>query len=288
MVSLPRRRSCLTVPGASEKMLAKALTLPADEIVFDLEDAVPVADKANARKRVAALLATDAWRDRTVSVRINAVGTTWCSDDIAAMAAAKHPRLTLVVPKVEHVENLTTVESLVAAVEAKPGGVGLQALIETAAGVANVRAVAGATPRLQALIIGYADLASSLGRPAESQASWQTVQDLVLIAARANGLQAIDGAYFQIKADDALLKESERARAQGFEGKWVIHPSHIETVNAAFTPSDEEVEDARSLMAHLDAEQGLGMGASTFRGRMVDEAMRLGALRTLARAGLEE
>lgn len=285
MISLPPRRSCLTVPGVSEKLLAKALSVQADEIVLDLEDSVPTADKADARKRVAAILATDGWRDRRVSVRINAIGSVWCNGDIAAVAAAKHPRLTLVVPKVEKAEDIADIEKIVATSQGKTGTLGLQALIETAKGVANVQFIAGASPGLQALIIGYADLASSLGRPAGSHASWQTVQDLVLLAARAHGLQAIDGPFFKINANDELAMECERARDQGFDGKWAIHPSQIERINVVFTPGSEEIANARSLIIQLNKAQG---AATTFDGGMVDEAMRAAALRTLARAGLIE
>jgi citrate lyase subunit beta/citryl-CoA lyase len=284
MVPLPRRRSSLTVPGASTKMLAKALSLDADEIVFDLEDAVPVAHKVEARTQVAAILAAGAWRSRVVSVRINAVATAWYADDIEAVTAAGHPRLTLVVPKVENASDLSEVEGMIAR-HGAIGGPSLQALIETAAGVVNAQSIASATSRLQALIIGYADLAASLGRPAGSLASWQTVQDIVLLAARANGLQAIDGPFFKIDSEDELREECERARDQGFDGKWAIHPSQIETINAVFTPGADEVASARSLIAHLSRADG---GATTFAGGMVDEAMRAAAMRTLARAGLTE
>ena len=285
MHSLPRRRSCLTVPGASEKMLAKALALPADEIVLDLEDAVPVTDKAEARSRVAALLGSAQWRERTVSVRINAIGTAWYKDDLAAVVAAGHPTVTLIVPKVEGEADLRLVEKHLAEAGSIGGHIGLQVLVETAAGVANAFAIAGSSPRLQTLIIGYADLASSLGRPARSQASWQTVQDLVLLAARAHGLQPIDGPFFRIDDEDALHSEAARARAQGFEGKWAIHPLQIEPLNVAFTPDVDEIADARSLIVHLNQTGG---AATSFAGGMVDEAMRLSALRTLARAGLTE
>lgn len=285
MTPLPRRRSCLTVPGASEKMLAKALSVPADEIVLDLEDAVPPAHKAEARQRIAALLASDAWRERTVSVRINAHGSAWWQEDITAIAASGHPRLTLVVPKAEKAADLTGVETMLALSETRAAHVGLQALIETAAGIANLATVAGATGRLQALIVGYADLASSLGRPAGSTASWQTVQDLVLIAARAHGLQAIDGPFFRLNAEAELIAECHRGQAQGFDGKWAIHPAQVETINAVFTPGTEEIAGARALLSRL---QQTGGGAASLDGGMVDEAMRAGALRTLARAGLAE
>ena len=185
--------------------------------------------------------------------------------------------MTLVVPKVESAADVAAIAGMA------PDTLGLQALIETAPGVANVNAIAASNPRLETLIIGYADLAASLGRPAGSRRSWQTVQDLVLIAARANGLQPIDGPDFRVPADDTLRGSAEATRDLGFEGKWAIHPSQIETLNAVFTPDDEDVARARTLVARL-----AGVGATTFDGEMVDEAMKQTALRTLARAGLTE
>ncbi len=265
-------------------MTAKALALAADEIVLDLEDGVAAADKAAARRNAVMLLRHDAWRARTVAVRVNAIGSPWWEEDLAAIAAVDHPGLTLVIPKVEGADDLGAIRRQLG--EAPSTRIGLQALIETAAGIANVVDIAGAGEGLQSLIVGYADLASSLGRPAGAAQSWQTVQDMVVIAARANDLQPIDGPHFQIKADDSLRRESERARDQGFDGKWAIHPSHIEPINAAFTPSDDEIAEARALLAHLGG--GGRAGASAHDGRMVDEAMRLAAVRVLARAGIEE
>ena len=277
MHSPPRRRSCLSVPGASDKMLAKALTLDADEIVLDLEDAVPPAEKAAARTRVAAAVASDAWRARTVSVRINGLTTPWGHEDVAAVAKVGADRITLIIPKVEAPSDIAAVAGLA------DDAIGLQALIETAKGVANASAIAGASPQLQALIVGYADLASSLGRPAGSTASWQTIQDLVVIAARAHGVQPIDGPFFRLDAADRLKDEATRARDQGFEGKWAIHPAQIAAINDAFTPTADEVASARAL---LDELKRTGGGASRHNSGMMDEAMRTMAERTLSRAGL--
>ena len=285
MKSPPRRRSCLSVPGSSEKMLAKAIGLPADEIVLDLEDAVPPAGKVEARGRIARLLTDETWRARLVAVRINAIGTPWWKDDVLAAAASRHPRLTLVVPKVESPADLASVDQVLANTVNDVGGVGTQALIETARGLAGVQPIASASDRLQALILGYADLAASLGRPAGSTASWLPAQHAILLAARVNGLQAIDGPFLQIETGDALRRDAENIAALGFDGKWAIHPSHIAILNTAFTPRVEEVERARSLLAHLDEAQRTGSGASSFQGMMIDEAMRMSALRTLERAG---
>jgi citrate lyase subunit beta / citryl-CoA lyase len=278
MHPLPRRRSCLSVPGASEKMMGKALALDADEIVLDLEDGVSPADKEEARERVADALASAAWQARTVSVRVNGLSTPWGPADIAALAKITY-RATIVIPKVESPADVLAVAQLAGS------NAGLQALIETARGVANVTAIASARAHLQTLIIGYADLASSLGRPAGSTASWQTIQDTVVIAARAHGLQPIDGPFFRFDANDVVMREAMRARDQGFDGKWAIHPAQIAAINTAFTPTPEEIADARAL---LDALKKAGGGASRFSNGMIDEAMRLAAERTLSRAGATE
>lgn len=283
-----RRRSCLSVPGSSAKMLAKAAGLPADECVLDLEDAVAPAEKAEARALVVAALQTDAWADRQVAVRVNAIGSPWCHHDIIAIAALSHPRLSLVIPKVESAQDIGFVERLLGGVEAENNGhrpLGMQALIETAKGLAGVQQIASASTRLETLILGYADLASSLGRPATSAAGWRPAQDALLIAARSNDLQAIDGPYFRIQADEQLTEDCRNAADIGFDGKWAIHPSHLEPINAAFTPGADAVANARALLASLAEAEKQGRGAVQHGGGMIDEAMRLGALRTLARAG---
>lgn len=280
-----RRRSCLSVPGSSEKMLAKASGLPADELILDLEDAVAPADKPAARARVAALLDQSALQERTVAVRVNALGTQWCADDIATVASAANPPATIVVPKVESATDLATVDRMIDAA-ANRGQLGVQALIESARALANVQSIADASPRARSLILGYADLASSLGRKAGADVSWLFARESLLVAARANGLQAIDGPFLAIGDDERLRNDATAVRDLGFDGKWAIHPSQIAILNDAFTPDPEEVEEARALLAHLDGSQRSGTGASTFRGHMVDEAMRAGALDTLARAGV--
>ena len=284
------RRSCLSVPGSSEKMLAKAPTLGADEIVIDLEDSVAVGAKEDARVQVTEVLATAPYEGLNVAVRVNARGTPWCEADLVALAGAPRPPGSIVVPKVEDAGDLVFVEKVLDGVERPAGGDGsprLQALIETARGVAGVGEIAAAPARLDALILGYADLAASLGRTeagARDLDGWRPAQEAVLVAARANGLQAIDGPYLGVSADDRFAAAATRVRDAGFDGKWAIHPSQVAALNELFTPDDAELERARAVIEALeDGASGGGRGAVAFNGEMLDEAVRLAALRTLAR-----
>jgi citrate lyase subunit beta/citryl-CoA lyase len=144
-----------------------------------------------------------------------------------------------------------------------------------------VQEIAAASPRLDALILGYADLAASLGGARDLDA-WLPAQHAIVVAARAHGLQAIDGPYLGIAPDEGFYAAAARGRDLGFDGKWAIHPSQVDALNAAFTPDAAEVERARAIVAALqDAEEG----AVTLDGEMLDEAVRLAALRVLARAG---
>jgi citrate lyase subunit beta / citryl-CoA lyase len=275
------RRSCLSVPGSSERKLAKAAGLSADEVVIDLEDAVAIAAKDEAR--AATVQALGDWAGSGVAVRVNAPGTPWCHLDLAALGALARLPGSIVVPKVQSAGDLAFVDRLLDGVEAGAGRerpLRLQALIETAAGLANVREIAAASPRLDALILGYADLAASLGGARDLDA-WLPAQHALLVAARANGLQAIDGPYLGVAADEGFHAAAARARDLGFDGKWAIHPSQVDALNEAFTPNDAEVERARAVVAALGRARE---GAVTLDGEMLDEAVRAAALRVLARA----
>jgi citrate lyase subunit beta/citryl-CoA lyase len=274
-------------------MLAKAPTRGADEIVIDLEDAVAASAKDEARAIVVATLAEPGWLGVNCSVRVNAPRTPWCHADIVALASLPEGPASLVVPKVESAGDLAFVERLLDGVEAaRAGGSGapmrVQALIETATGVSNVQAIAAASPRLDALILGYADLSASIGRAAGAAApldSWLAIQDQILLAARANDVAAIDGPYLGIAVDEGFTAAAQRARDMGFDGKWAIHPAQVPALNALFTPSEEEVAHARAVIAALEEAEGAGAGAVALDGQMLDEAVRVAALRVLARAG---
>jgi citrate lyase subunit beta / citryl-CoA lyase len=291
-VAQPARRSCLSVPASSERKLEKAPGMGADEVVVDLEDAVAPAAKDEARAAAVASLASRAWDGATVSVRVNAPRTAWCHLDITALASLPDRPASIVVPKIESAHDLAFVERLLDGVEAAAGRarpVRVQALIETAAGLVNVAAIASASARLDALILGYADLAASLGRNRAAQAeldSWRPAQDAVLAAARAHRLQAIDGPHLGVAVDEAFTAAATRTRDLGFDGKWAIHPSQVATLNELFTPSAEEVQRARDVIEALErAERDTGQGAVALDGEMLDEAVRAAALRVLARAG---
>jgi citrate lyase subunit beta/citryl-CoA lyase len=272
-------------------MLAKAPSAGADELVLDLEDAVAAAAKDEARAQVVDALGSGAFGDATVSVRVNAPGTPWCHSDLIALAGAERA-VAVVVPKVESPADLTFVDRLLDGAERAAGRerpLRVQALIETASGVAQAPEIASASGRLDSLVLGYADLAASLGRTraaAADPAGWRAVQDAVLVAARHRGLQAIDGPYLGTTPDAAFRAAAAHARDLGFDGKWAIHPSQVAELNEIFTPTDEELERARKVIAALDhAEAHGGRGAVALDGEMLDEALRAAAERVLARAG---
>ena len=283
-----RRRACLVVPAAPAAKLAKGATLRADEVVIDLEDAV-LAD-AKDEARVATVLAlANAWEADAVAVRVNAIGSQWCHEDLIGLAAAERAELTVVLPKVEHSDDLAFADRLLDGAERAVGRttpVRLLALIETAAGLSAVAEIARASPRLDGLILGYADLTASLGRPAGGPASdWRFAQDAVLVAARAAGLQAIDGPHLAVRDDEDFRAAVAHARALGFDGKWAIHPAQLPALVDAFTPTDEEVAEARATLGALERAAAEGAGAVAAGDQMLDEALAVSARRTLGRAG---
>ena len=192
-------------------------------------------------------------------------------------------------PKVEHPHDLAFADRLLAGAEAAAGRttpVRLVALIETAAGLAAAAEIARASERLDGLVIGYADLAASLGRPSAGAAeTWRFAQESVLVAARAAGIQAIDGPYLGTRDDDAFRASAAHARALGYDGKWAIHPAQLDALRETFTPTEEEVADAREVLAALERAAADGAGAVAADGQMLDEALALSARRVLARAG---
>jgi len=283
------RRSCLSTPANVPRKLEKASTIGDDEVIVDLEDSVPVDRKAEALGCAAAALS--AWDGGAVAVRVNAPGTPWCHTELVALAELPGPPLSVVVPKVEGAGDLAFVDRLLAGAEAAAGRteeLRIQALIETATGLARVDEIAAASDRLEALILGYADLAASLGRPAASAVDpgiWLAAQERVLVTARTSDLQAIDGPFLGTSDDESFRAAARRAVDLGFDGKWAIHPSQVPTLNELFSPSGAEVERARAVVAALlEGEARTGAGAVELDGLMLDEAVRRWALRVLARA----
>jgi citrate lyase subunit beta/citryl-CoA lyase len=265
MVTRPRR-SCLTVPASSVRMIEKAAELPADEVVLDLEDGVAADAKAEARANLPLGRARG-----TLAVRINGTASPWWRDDLAAVAAARPD--VVVVPKVETADEVLAVAALL------PEGVGLEVQIETARGLVEVERIAAAGGPLEALVFGPGDFAASLGLPVLTIGVGASDYALarIAVAARAFGLQPVDGPYATLEDLDGLRASAERALAHGYDGKWVIHPNQIEPANETFTPAPDELERALRILAAAD-------GAVSLGGDMVDAATKRMAEAVLARA----
>ncbi len=253
-------------------MLAKAPSLAADEVIVDLEDAVAATDKEAGRALAVAALKRDPL-GHTTALRVNGRSTPWWEDDLRAAAEARPD--VVVLPKVESPEDVS------AAADLLPNGIGLEAQIETARGLVEAERIAAVGAGLEALVFGPADLAASLGVPVLTIGAGSTGYALahVVAAARASGLQALDGPHARLGDDLGLVLSARRALEHGYDGKWVIHPSQIEPVNRIFTPSPADVERAQRLL------EAAG-GAARFEGELVDEASRKLAEALLRRAEL--
>jgi citrate lyase beta subunit/acyl dehydratase len=248
----------LCVPGTRPERHAKALALPCDEVVLDLEDAVAPEHKAAAREQVVQTLSDPAWRERTVAVRVNAGDEA----DLEAVASITGlTTLTVMLPKVERPEQVQQVAARLTGT-----GIGLQALVETPAGSAAAHEIAAADAALVALLIGYADLAAELGR--RGDASWLVHQERVLGAARTAGIQALDGPFLDVSDDAGLIASARVARALGFDGKWAIHPKQIEPIAAVLAPTPAERAEAQRVQEALAS----GEGVVVLDGKMIDEA----------------
>ena len=276
-------RSLLSVPAGDYRKLTKALTSDADELILDLEDAVPPSGKPEA---LAALLATD-WAGirQQLTVRVNAPRTPWCHLELAALTAAPAPFRAVLVPKVESAGDLHFVDRLLDGAEAAAGRsrpLAVHALIESAQGIRGLNDIIVASRRLERLVLGYADLGASLGR--QGSPSWLFHQESVLSAARGAGLAAIDGPYLGVDDGEDFLAAVDTAADLGFDGKWVIHPRQLGGVNARFTPSTDQIHQARRVVDALTQAHSAGVGAVAVDRQMVDEAVATAARRVLARA----
>jgi citrate lyase subunit beta / citryl-CoA lyase len=283
------RRSCLTVPGSSERFLAKARGLAADEVILDLEDAVAPAAKEQARELVAAALAVPDWTAPLRAVRINDALSPWAYRDVIEVVQRSGAWLdAIVLPKVSAPAHVVWLDLLLGQLERQTGlpagAIAIEAQIEDAAGLAAVDAIAVAAPRLAALIFGPADFMASVGMRSLSVGAdpagypgdaFYYPHMRILVAARAAGLQAIDGPYAAIGDIDGLVNKSASVAALGFDGKWVLHPDQIDPVNAAFAPDQASYDRAeRIIAAYAHAAEVQQRGAVMLDGEMIDEATR--------------
>jgi citrate lyase subunit beta/citryl-CoA lyase len=286
------RRAVLSAPASDPRKTAKALASAADQVVLDLEDAVEPGSKDAARAQLVAALQELRPEDAPrVTVRVNTPGSPWCHLDLAALAELPVLPSSVVVPKVEGPGDLAFVDRLLDGAEARSRRrqrIGVQALIETAAGLAELTRTVQASDRLEALVVGYADLAASLGLagdPRQRLDLWLPAQHAVLVAARAAGVQAVDGPHLGIAVDEGFSASAGRARDLGFDGKWAIHPQQVDALQELFTPTADEVAQAREVLQALGAAEQGGAGAVQLDGQMLDEAVAVAARRVLARAG---
>jgi len=273
-------------------MLAKAALLGADEVILDLEDAVAPAVKDAARSQVIAAIRDGDWAGKTVAIRVNGVETRWCYRDVIEVVEGARGRLDcIVLPKVERAADVAFVDRLLTMVEETCGReprVKLELLVETAVGLENLREVARASPRTEALILGPADLSASLGLPARAAAEhgdrWHWIRGMILLAARAAGLQAIDGPHLDVADAEGQRRAAQQARALGYDGKWALHPGQLDALNAIFAPSQEEFDRAAAVLeAYEHATASEARGAVRFGSEMIDEASRKLAVQCVAR-----
>jgi citrate lyase subunit beta/citryl-CoA lyase len=288
------------VPGSSPRMLARAPGLDADELILDLEDSVAGGAKGDEPRRAVADALLGDLRAGTRAVRVNPAGTPHCHRDLIAVVERAGARLDVVVlPKVEDETHVAFADHLLTGLEGElgipPGAIGLEAQIESARGLAGAERIAASSGRLEALVLGPGDLAASLGMPHTTIGApvpgypgdgWHHALVRVLVAARAAGIQAIDGPYAAIRDEDGLRASAERSRALGYDGKWSIHPGQIAPLNEVYGVSPADLQRAREVLeAHARA-VAAGRGAASLGGEMIDEATRRMAERVVERAHL--
>ncbi|MBV9659846.1 MAG: CoA ester lyase [Acidimicrobiales bacterium] len=296
------RRSELSTPGTSTKMIAKAAASAADLVFLDLEDAVAPAQKAGARKNIVDGLNDLDWGGKVRSYRINGVHTSWCHDDLIEVVSGAGSNIdVIIIPKVKAPRDVWFVDDLVSQLERKlgleVGGIGLEVLVEEVEALACVEEICRSSERLEAVILGVGDLSASQGMrlrhlgvtdgegPIQYPGDlWHFARNRMIVAARAAGMDAIDGPY----ANFANGKGYERSAAwfsiMGGVGKWCIHPSQVDIANRVFAPTPEEIAEASDVVAAVREAEARGEGAANLNGMMIDAATTRVFEVTLARA----
>lgn len=301
------RRSELSTPGTSPKMMAKAAESAADLVFLDLEDAVAPAEKPGARKLIVDALTGLDWGDKIRACRINGTQTPWCHDDLIEVVTGAGSCLDVVIiPKIKSPRDVWFVDDLLTQLERKlglaAGGIGLEVLIEETEALACVEAIAASSPRLETLILGVGDLSASQGIRARHIGAgaggggvapapypgdmWHYARNRMIVAARANGLDPIDGPYADFTDDDGYRREAAWAATLGAVGKWCIHPNQISVANEVFAPTRAEIDEALRVVAAVRAAEEEGQGAARLGSVMVDAASARVFDGVLHRAGL--
>ncbi len=282
------QRSELAVPGSNPGMFEKAANSQADYVFLDCEDAVAPDDKDRARKNIIEALNDIDWKEKgkTLSVRINGLDTHYMYRDVVDIVEQAGQHLdTILIPKAGTASDIYMVDCLVTQIETAKGleknRIGLEALIETALGMANVESIAQGSPRMEALHFGVADFAAScrartvvIGglNPDYPGDQWHASLQKMLIACRAFGLRAIDGPFGDFNDPEGYRDAAKRAAAMGYEGKWAIHPSQVPLANEVMSPPEAEVSRALRVLEALEVAAKAGKGAASLDGRLIDAA----------------
>ena len=292
------RRSCLSVPGSSEKMMGKAPGLGSDMVFLDLEDACAPKEKEAARAKVAEAIKAHDWGEKVLCVRVNDWSTKWTAFDIIEVVTNAGTRLDeIMLPKVESAAQVQATDMLLRQVEIAAGlpigHIGIEAQIETARGLINVEEICAASPRLETIIFGPADFAASMEIPFLTGGvqipdypgdHFHYVFSKILMAGRANGIQVIDGPYLYIRDPDGFRDYCKRTRTLGYDGKWALHPDQVNILNEVFSPTQEQFDKAWDILeAYRKATEDQGLGAVMFGDEMIDEASRKMAIKFLSR-----
>ncbi len=284
-------------PGSRPQIFEKMATSAADVINLDLEDAVAPDDKPQARKNIIEAVNDIDWGKKTLSVRINGLDTPYWYRDLVEVLEGTNGRLDLImIPKVGCASDVYAVDALISAIEMAKGAqkrVGLELIIETAAGLAHCEEIAASSPRLQAMSLGAADFAASMGmsttgiggtqknyymlsdgedRAVSYPDPWHHVTSTIVAACRTHGILPVDGPYGDFSDDEGYRAQARRSATMGMVGKWAIHPKQVALANEVFTPSDEAVSEAREILAAMDEAKRTGQGAAVYKGRLVDLA----------------
>lgn len=281
-------------PGSRPALFEKMAGSAADVINLDLEDSVAPDDKAQARKNIIEAIGDVDWGTKTLSVRINGLDTPYWYRDVVDLLEQAGERLDqIMIPKVGNAADVYAVDALVSAIETAKGRqkrISLEVIIESAAGIAHVEEIAASSPRLQAMSLGAADFAASMGMATTGIGGtqenyymahqgakhwsdpWHWAQAAIVAACRTHGVLPVDGPFGDFSDEDGFRAQALRSATLGMVGKWAIHPKQVALANEVFSPSEKAVTEAREILAAMDAATKTGAGATVYKGRLVDIA----------------
>lgn len=278
------RRCELSVPGSSEKMISKAAAMKVDFVFLDLEDAVAPSEKRASRAKIVDALNSLDWGNKTRCVRVNDLTTEYAYEDIIEIVEGARENIDIIMlPKAMSAADVLFVDKLLTMMEKKLGlkkRIGIEVLIEEVEAMMRVEEIASASTRLEALIFGMGDYSASQGVSLKDIGGasgypgdiWHYQRQRMTIAARANGIDAVDGPYADFRDPDAYREECRRAMILGMAGKWAIHPNQVEVAQAVFSPDPADVARAREMIKAYDEALAQGLGAVQYEGKMIDIA----------------